>query len=249
MRPWFLTFLLWLGVLSGTPLRAAGFQVERQPSAGDYVVLVHGLDWFRDTMQPAADYLHAQGYDTINVRYPTRRISSTAEAAQWVRQVIDTQCLDKGKRIHLVAHSMGALVVRTYLADGKPSRLGRVVLLAAPNQGTPLADALRWKPLAKIFSPAAADSCGLKGRAEAPTKILPSVDYSPGVLMGNQPGWFPYLSPFLDGPDDGVVPVSSGRLDGMSALRVVKTSHTAMPRNRETLQEVGRFLKTGRFDG
>lgn len=50
--------------------------------------------------------------------------------------------MDPGKRIHLVAHSIGALVVREYLARGKPERLGRVVLLAAPNQGSPIAEPL-----------------------------------------------------------------------------------------------------------
>ena len=42
--------------------------------------------------------------------------------------------MDPGKRIHLVAHSMGALVVREYLARNKPERLGRVVLLLMGNR-------------------------------------------------------------------------------------------------------------------
>jgi pimeloyl-ACP methyl ester carboxylesterase len=254
MRCWIsaICLSLWLG-LAGSAL-AAGFQVERQTAKGDYVVLVHGLDWFRDTLQPTADYLHAQGYETINVRYPSRKVAAPAEAAAWVREVIARECQDRKKRIHLVAHSMGALVVREYLSGGKPDRLGRVIFLAAPNQGTPLADALRWKPLARLVSPAVAASCGVKCQerltAEAAKSQRPlpaSVDYAPGVLMGNQPGWFPYLSPFLKGPDDGVVPVSSGHLDGMAALRVVRASHTGMPRNREALAEISRFLRDGRF--
>ena len=72
--------------------------------------------------------------------------------------------MDPGKRIHLVAHSMGALVVREYLARGKPERLGRVVLLAAPNQGSPIAEPLKWKPLGRLIGPAVADSSVWKVR-------------------------------------------------------------------------------------
>lgn len=255
MRCWLSAICLSLWLSLAGPALAAGFQVERQTAQGDYVVLVHGLDWFRDTLQPTANYLNAQGYETINVRYPSRKVAAPAEAAAWVREVIGRECQDRKKRIHLVAHSMGALVVREYLSAGKPDRLGRVIFLAAPNQGTPLADALRWKPLARLVSPAAAASCGVKCQARAAAAAaaanlpgLPSpVDYSPGVLMGNQSGWFPYLSPFLKGPDDGVVPVSSGHLEGMVALRVVRASHTGMPRNREALAEITRFLRDGRF--
>ena len=139
---------------------------------------------------------------------------------------------------------MGALVVREYLARGKPERLGRVVLLAAPNQGSPIAEPLKWKPLGRLIGPAVADSCGLDG----PARRLPqTVDFAPGILMGNRPGWFPYLSPFIKGADDGVVAVDSGRLQGMADFRVVTTSHTRMPQHAGTQREVLAFLRQGRF--
>ena len=246
----FLVFL-WMTafMLAARPVDAAPFGADHRPGRGDYVVLVHGLDWFRDTLQPTAGYLNGKGFETINVRYPSRKVAATCDAAEWLAQVIAEQCTDPKKKIHIVAHSMGALVVREYLSEQKPSRLGRVVLLAAPNQGTPLADALRWKPLARMISPAAA-ACGKKYCQQSDKLNGPGVvDYAPGVLMGNQSGWFPMLSVFIKGPDDGVVPVSSGRLDGMSDFRIVRTSHTAMPKNREALEDVNRFLRTGRFAG
>jgi triacylglycerol lipase len=230
--------------LSVRPASAAPYSVECQSGAGDYVVLVHGLDWFRNTMDPAAEYLHDQGYETINVRYPSRRVADPRVAARWVAEVVRGHCQDPKKRIHLVAHSMGALVVREYLAAGKPARLGRVVLLAAPNHGTPLAEPLKWKPLAKMISPAAAASCRPKPGTPKPEIAL---GYAPGILMGNRSGWFPFLSPFIDGPDDGVVPVASGRLQGMADFRVLTTSHTSMPHYAGALHEVVAFLRDGRF--
>lgn len=233
--------------LFATPVRslAAPFAVEESAGAGDYVVLVHGLDWFRDTLKPTADYLNREGFCTINVRYPSRKVRCTEEAVDWVDKVIAERCTDPAKKIHLVAHSMGTVVVREYLAEHRPSRLGNVVLLAAPNRGTPLASALRWKPLGRMICPAAAElGCGKKG---APTAEPAAVDFSPGVIMGNRSGWFPYFSPFLPGPDDGVVPVSSGKLPGMADLRVLPTSHTSMPHDPAALAETLTFLRTGRF--
>lgn len=225
-------------------VQAAPFGFQHREGAGDYVVLVHGLDWFRDTLEPTAEFLNRHGYETINVRYPSRKVAAPEEAVTWVRQVIAEQCRDRKKRVHLVAHSMGALVVREFLAAGKPPRLGRVVFLAAPNQGTPLAEALKWKMLAKIISPAVAVSC-CPDRTDS--KLPDTADYAPGILMGNRSGWFPYLSPFIKGPDDGVVAVESGKLGGMADFRVLTTSHTRMPRNAKAQREVLTFLQAGRF--
>ncbi|MES2707779.1 MAG: alpha/beta fold hydrolase [Verrucomicrobiota bacterium] len=224
---------------------AAAFGVEENAGAGDYVVLVHGMDWFRDTLKPTADFLNREGYRTINIRYPSRKVSGTEEAVNWVDKVVAERCTDPRRKIHLVAHSMGTVVVREYLAEHRPARLGHVVLLAAPNRGTPLASPLRWKPLGQMICPAAAGlGCGKKG---IPLSEPVPVDFSPGILMGNRPGWFPYFSPFLPGPDDGVVPVSSGSLPGMAELRVLPASHTSMPRNAGVLSETLSFLRTGRF--
>lgn len=240
----FLLLLLAGLITLNRPVLAAPFGVECRAGTGDYVVLVHGLDWFRDTLEPTAVFLNRQGYETINVRYPSRKVTAPVEAADWVRQMIAENCQDRSKRVHLVAHSMGALVVREYLAAGKPARLGRVVFLAAPNHGTPLAEPLKWKPLARMIAPAVAVSCCPRG---ADSKLLDTADYAPGILMGNWPGWFPYLSPFIKGPDDGVVAVDSGRLEGMADFRVLNTSHTRMPKNSEAQREVLAFLRDGRF--
>ncbi|MDB6133799.1 MAG: acetyltransferase [Verrucomicrobiales bacterium] len=240
-------FAALLFCLLAAPARsiAAPYGVEESGGAGDYVVLVHGLDWFRDTLKPTADFLNRQGFHTINVRYPSRKIACTSEAVEWVGKVVARRCTDPRRRIHFVAHSMGTVVVREYLAKGRPGQLGHVVLLAAPNRGTPLASSLRWKPLGRIICPAASGlGCGKKG---APLTEPVAVDFAPGILMGNRAGWFPYFSPFLPGPDDGVVPVSSGQLPGMAEMRVLPTSHTGMPRNAGTLSETLSFIRTGRF--
>ena len=236
---------LFAGLALLTPdARAADFSVREQPAPGEYVVLIHGLDWFRDTLEPTEKYLHRQGYHTICLRYPSREIADVHTVTKWASEEIAAHCSAGKKPVNLVGHSMGGLIVRDLLSTPQPWPLGRVVLMGAPNQGTPLVKPLRWKALRKILGTAVAQ---LAEGGDALPARLGAAAFAPGVIMGSRSGWFPYLSPFLPGPDDGVVPVSSGRLDGMADFRVVRASHTGMPANAAVLRETARFLKTGRF--
>lgn len=237
---------LFLLLFPFSPAGAADFQVAELPAEGDYVVLVHGLDWFRDTLRPTAEFLHERGYHTLNVRYPSRQVADIAEASAWVNRVIEDRCVDPRRRIHFVAHSMGAIVVRNLFTEPRPWRPGRVVLLGAPNQGTPLSVPLRrLKPLRKIMGPAAALLA--PGEDTLPLRLGDASAFAPGVLMGSKAGRFAVFSPFLPGEDDGVIPVSSGKIAGMADFRVLPVSHVRMPRDPAVLAETLTFLQTGHF--
>ena len=53
---------------------------------------------------------------------------------------IEAICADTGAtRVMIVAHSMGGLVARAYLAEARPSRVSKLVTLGSPHHGTQLA--------------------------------------------------------------------------------------------------------------
>ena len=85
--------------------------------------------------------------------------------------------------LHVVAHSMGGLLARAYLARHRPARLGRVVMLGTPNGGSEVADLLRGWPLYRlVFGPAGQQL--VTAQAEALRAAFGAVDYELGSLAG-----------------------------------------------------------------
>lgn len=217
--------------------------VDAQP--GDYVVVVHGLTWLKDTMKPTVQRLEREGYRAVSFRYPSRESMNVDELVAALADTVTKECTDRTKRVHFVGHSMGTVLLRCYLAKHRPSHLGRVIFMAAPNQGTELADLIsRSKTLQVIFG-RSAPALG-RGKDCLPCK-LPAADYSPGIIMGNRTGYF-MLSAMLPGEDDGIIPVASGRLSGMGDFIVVPTTHSYMPAAESALTQVSQYLRHGAFD-
>ena len=58
-------------------------------------------------------------------------------------------------RIHFVTHSLGGILVRSYLKRNPFARLGRVVMLGPPNQGSEVIDHIgSWRIVRELNGPA-----------------------------------------------------------------------------------------------
>lgn len=210
--------------------------------SGEGVLLVHGITRSSKSMAGYRPPLEKAGYQVFPFDYPSTRVDLDT-AADYLHQVIES--LDGIERLHIVAHSMGGLVTRTYRAKHRDERLLRVVLVGSPQNGAELADLARGNAngvFKTIFGPAGQQ---LVTDQEGFVKKLPTPDIEFAVIAGGHPP--NGFNPLIDGDDDGIVSVASTRLGGATDFLYVESLHLALNRNDTAHTAAVHFLKTGKL--
>lgn len=153
-------------------------------ASDDRVLLLHGIASGARSMRRLERAINAAGYDTLNLAYPscTMCLADLVEKVRlqsgWIEQ--------KGTGLtHLVTYSMGGLLARAYIERYRPTRLGRVVMLAPPNGGSEIADLLVNNPFyRKIFGPVGAELT--TSRSSSLEQLIGEIDYPLGIVAGNR---------------------------------------------------------------
>lgn len=209
--------------------------METENHPGETVVLLHGLGRSRASLWHLGRRLRRAGFQVRNFPYAPafhRFDTLVCQLHDFIVAKVDTP------RYHLVGHSLGNILIRARFRVGYPSGLGRIVMLAPPNQVPKLARRLQGCPPFHLWS-------GESGRLLASPEFyatlpIPTVPF--GVIAGDQGQRITF-----DEPNDGIVTVECTRLDGMADHLVLPHPHTFIMNSRAAAQATIAFLREGQF--
>jgi pimeloyl-ACP methyl ester carboxylesterase len=179
-------------------------------------------------MAPLAKSLSDHFEQVVNWTYPSlwSRIERHAAALAGLLRRLDDENADG--EVHLITHSMGGIIGRLALAEYSPRRMGRFVMIAPPNRGSPVARRLApWlgrlcPPLSQLTDHEASFVCTLPP---------PSVGEL-GIIAAQ---------------GDFMVLEHSTRLGCERDHIVLPGLHSSVLWQRETAEQVRHFIEYGQF--
>jgi pimeloyl-ACP methyl ester carboxylesterase len=225
-----------------TTLQRLKTERQLQPLSGKAVILIHGIIRSSKAMTRMEEELARAGYLVLSFDYPSTRVPIQTSAAYLAKVV---QALEGVEQIDFVVHSMGGLLVRSYLqqtADAPDPRLHRLVMLGTPNRGSPLANISQDNLLFRtVFGPAGQQ---LIEATDGLIASLPTPHLEFAVIAGGR-GTEEGFNPLIPGDDDGVVPVQSALLPGAADSLRVPVWHSFLPSDPAVIAATRRFLEAG----
>jgi pimeloyl-ACP methyl ester carboxylesterase len=201
------------------------------------IVLVHGL-WMKGLeMRLLRRRLQACGYRVYQFRYRTVG-RDLADNAERLNDYLTQQVA--GETVHLVAHSLGGLVVRALLHDFVQQRPGRVVTLGTPHQGSYVAErASRSGLLRRLMGMSLPALLGEVPPWRAAREL--------GSIAGSLAMGLGWIFRGLPRPNDGTVALAETRLEGQSDHLLLPASHIGLLFSRVAAVQVDYFLQHGAF--
>lgn len=210
-----------------------------------HTYVVHGLHQNSWVTKPLAKKLSLYGLTARTVRYYSLKDTIDIHAE---RLHTFLECNhDPNVPFHLVAHSLGGLVVRHFLANFSEWQIGRVVTLGTPHNGSICADyTMRFAKflIGNAYQNALDGNCvALTDRVEL------------GIIAGDSTLGLglPFLTHYLKtrAPDDkrhdGTVLVSETFLPNSKEHIILPVTHTALLTDKKVAYLTANFLKTGSF--
>jgi triacylglycerol lipase len=212
-----------LGLVGARPVAA-----QADPAGKELVVLLHGMGRTSYSMAPMKEALEAAGFDVLNIGYSSY-CCGIAELGATIREQI---AAERGThaRVHFVGHSLGGIIARWILTQpSPPPGVGRLVMLAPPNQGSQSADF--YAPIAGwLLEP-------MNDLRTEPGSTVCQIPEIKGIEVG-----------VIAARDDGKVQIAETHVDGEHAHVVVEGHHTFIMRRDDVHRLTIQFLRDGRFD-
>lgn len=207
----------------------------------EVVILLHGYGRSASAMWKLEKYFTEAGYEVRSVGYSSL-IQDVPSIQKELAKKLNKLLKNTKQKTHFIGHSMGGLLIRSYLGEHQIPNLGNVVTLGSPARGTPLADYYLEKWYGFLGGPALSS---LSAKGSSFLNGLPTPHYDLGVIAGDiHREW---RESVLPGKDDGLVPLSSTKVEGMKDFVVLPVSHYFLRYNEEVIAQALHFIQKGEF--
>lgn len=193
----------------------------------EYVVLMHSLRTSSDSMKPLVRALEKNGYDIVTLEYPEEDIKLPVFLKHIHEQIEES--VPHGAKTSFVGFAMGAVIMRAYLDEYRPTYLSRAVMLAAPQRFRPPSGFLEDEDLRHAFY-------GTRKQ-----KRYDDVYYTLGVLAGDRTQDPP------SGIED-VLTIEKTSVAGMRDHLILHGVHAFLVRSKAAQQQTIYFLEHGKFE-
>ncbi len=222
------------------------------PTPKHIVIVMHGLGAPPKFMEGMVSYLRDKGnLAAINIGYPSTMEDIDSYAAS-LESVI--RHLEGVEQIDFVAHSMGNIVIRRYLAnmerlaaDMRPKvKYGRMVMIAPPNHGAELADKFADNKLVGMLAGKPLEQLAPSRGWPDLEKQLATPKFEFGIIAGGKGDDEGYLSA-IPGDDDSLLSVATTKLAGATDFIQIAGLHQLMPQYKEVRAATLNFLLHGYF--
>jgi pimeloyl-ACP methyl ester carboxylesterase len=198
------------------------------------VVLVHGLWMMGLAMHRLALRLREEGFEPEIFGYRSLVAGPDVVVAACAER------LRRGGPAHVVAHSLGGLMVLEALARHPDLPVRRMVGLGVPLTGSGAATSLSRWPLVPMWLGRSA-SLLRRGCDRWPGRV------EVGMVAGSTPHGLGALFAHFEGPHDGTVAVAETRDPRLAAHVVVPASHSGLLFSTAAARQAAAFLRDGRF--
>jgi predicted alpha/beta hydrolase family esterase len=211
------------------------------------VVLVHGYFKNEKDMFALKSELEKAAFEVITINLPLtfKKLKSTLPLFKREIEKIILES-DAAEKINFVGHSTGCLLIRRFLAVTEDKdRIGRIVLIAAPNKGSKLAAFARkyFKPLTEVFKTLSSiESDNVKS-----LELAAAEDFEMAAIAGNNCNLF--LGRLLRKENDGRIQVESVEIPKLKEFVVLPYGHKDIHYQEQTANLVANFLEFGNFSG
>jgi pimeloyl-ACP methyl ester carboxylesterase len=203
----------------------------------DTVVLVHGI-WMNGwDMSVLRHRLNKAGFNTVRFSYQSVATNLQTNA-QRLQQFLNSR---NDASIHMVAHSLGGLLVRQLFHDFPIQKPGRIVTLGTPHRGSYVAKQLKNHLWGRVLLGNSLQH-GLLGNAPAW-----NTQREIGVIAGNRGIGVGKILTRLPKPNDGTVVLEETPLQGMTDYIVLPVNHIGLLFSKSVAEQVVQFLSKGFF--